>query len=49
MKEGEDGFYDSRDGSLQLAHDELSEVAEEQVLSMSYDFYAKFCSSLVLP
>jgi hypothetical protein len=38
MKEGEDGFFESRD-----------ETAEELVLSMSYGPYAEFCSRFVLP
>lgn len=41
VKEGEDGSFGSRDESVQLAHDERSEVAEELVLSMSYGPYAK--------
>jgi hypothetical protein len=49
MKEGEDGFFESRDETGQLAHDELSETAEELVLSMSYGPYAEFCSRFVLP
>jgi hypothetical protein len=35
MKEGEDAFFESRNESVRLAHDQRFEVGEEPVLPMS--------------